>query len=82
MIIFLQIVLEILQRSTEGQAILDFYKTNQFLDIKNRKRIVNLLIKDVVERKVDKYTAIFHDMTRQLLQLFPTEKYVSKTIKI
>ncbi|XP_073830777.1 uncharacterized protein [Musca autumnalis] len=69
------VVLDILKRSTEGHAILEFYKINKFLDIKNRKRIVNLLIREVVERKVDKYTAIFHDMTQQLIELFPTEKY-------
>ncbi|XP_058982474.1 uncharacterized protein LOC101889534 [Musca domestica] len=69
------IVVDILKRYTEGQAILEFYKTNQFLDIKNRKRIVNILIREVVESKVAKYTAIFHDMARQLIELFPTEKY-------
>ena len=56
---------------------MEFYKVHNFLDVKNRKRIVNVLIRAVVERKVDRYTAIFHDMTRQLLELFPTEKYVS-----
>ncbi|KAM7363088.1 uncharacterized protein ACRADG_000140 [Cochliomyia hominivorax] len=68
-------VLDILNKCTDGQTVLEFYKIHNFLDIKNRKRIVNLLIRNVVERKVDKYTAIFHDMTKQLLQLFPTEKY-------
>lgn len=56
---------------------MEFYKVHNFLDVKNRKRIVNVLIRAVVERKVERYTAIFHDMTRQLLELFPTEKYVS-----
>lgn len=69
-------VLDILKRTTEGQAVLDFYRMNTFLDIKNRKRVVNLVIKEVVERKVNKYTALFHDITRQLLELFPNEKYV------
>lgn len=65
-----------MKRTTEGQAVLDFYRMNTFLDIKNRKRVVNLVIKEVVERKVNKYTALFHDITRQLLELFPNEKYV------
>ncbi|XP_065354525.1 uncharacterized protein LOC135948995 isoform X2 [Calliphora vicina] len=68
-------VLDILNSCTDGQTVLEFYKIHNFLDIKNRKRIVNLLIRNVVERKVEKYTAIFHDMTRQLLEIFPSEKY-------
>lgn len=71
--------MEILNSCTDGQTVLEFYKIHNFLDIKNRKRIVNLLIRHVVERKVEKYTAIFHDMTRQILELFPSEKYVSFT---
>ncbi|XP_075165526.1 uncharacterized protein LOC142237935 [Haematobia irritans] len=69
------IVLDILKRSSDGQTVLEFYNNNKFLDIKNRKRLVNLLIREVVERRVDKYTAIFHDMTHQILELFPNEKY-------
>ncbi|XP_013111118.2 uncharacterized protein LOC106089710 [Stomoxys calcitrans] len=69
------VVLDILKRSTEGHNVIDFYKINKFLDIKNRKRLVNILIKEVVDRKVDKYTAIFHDMTRQIIEVFPNEKY-------
>ncbi|XP_037818882.1 uncharacterized protein LOC119608506 [Lucilia sericata] len=68
-------VFDILNSCSDGQTVMEFYKIHNFLDIKNRKRVVNLLIRNVVERKVEKYTAIFHDMTRQLLELFPSEKY-------